>query len=234
MSFAFRRSRVTRLLLLGAIAASSIGISLARADTAHAGSTSCQTISVTTPGATYRVAGQSIRVPSVSNPTACVTSADVVTLAISRETNGICTTNCYTIYVGGVVDPGAVTITYYADGVPQTFRYDPAPVPLPGQCLLSIGSPRAPRPDCFSSLDVDYLPPPPTVDVQALVDQICAQLYGACATVEQYVRDKVTQLCGPGLICDPQYAVEYVVADVRWRLCRPNLPSNPVCDMLAT
>lgn len=122
---------------------------------AHAAT--CVNVPGSTPGTNLTIAGKDFRVPSVSNISVCTHDGSVPLVGVELQ-GGNCTAACLAVVLlGGDVDPPGVTISYRVDGVTTSTTIDPGPLfggPA-GTCLLGVGSPEAPRSDCFFAIEPD-------------------------------------------------------------------------------
>jgi hypothetical protein len=113
----------------------------------------CQAVPGSTIGTDVSIAGQKFRVPAISGIQVCVGSVSVPLVTVETS-GGACTFSCLSVLVGGgPADAEGITITYLEDGVPKSVPVTPPPVDgPPSTCVLSVGSPDAPYPDCFISI----------------------------------------------------------------------------------
>lgn len=130
---------------------------LAAYEPAAASTTTCVTLPLSTTGATIGIGGRTIRIPALSNPGVCLSETEYSSLTVDQSGNGICQRYCYTASVTGTNDPGVLTLFYTTDGAPTSVRLD-LPAVLWVNFCLSMGSPSAPRPDCYVFISVDQLP----------------------------------------------------------------------------
>jgi hypothetical protein len=117
----------------------------------------CVNVPGSTPGTNVTIAGDDYRVPSISNISVCTHDGSVPLVGVELQ-GGNCTAACLAVVLlGGDVDPPGVTISYRVDGVTTSTTIDPGPLfggPA-GTCLLGVGSPEAPRSDCFFAIEPD-------------------------------------------------------------------------------
>ncbi|MDQ3953598.1 MAG: hypothetical protein M3279_11660 [Actinomycetota bacterium] len=145
---------------------------------AHA---ACTTLPVSTPGTTVRIAGEDHRVPAISNVSICTSDGSVPFVWVETS-GGFCTTACLSIGLAGSdADAGSVTISFRADGNEVSRTVSPGGVGGPGDaCLLSVGSPQAPRPDCPNAVSVDDVIGDPVGDVVAIVEGLIGDVPSSC------------------------------------------------------
>lgn len=136
---------------IAALAATAIVASGAMwAPSAHAAPT-CVDVPGSTLGATVKVGPVEQRIPAVSGIQICAEAPGTLPVRTENGASGL------TVFVGGgTVTVGSITVSWLEDGVPNSETFNPGGVPLPPeQCLLSVGTPAAPYPDCFIALGVD-------------------------------------------------------------------------------
>lgn len=138
----------------------------------------CQSVPGETIGADVKVGPVRQRVPAISNISVCMGGATMGLVTVETS-GGTCTFSCLSVLVGGDAGAEGLTISYYEDGVPRTIPVSPPPVGGPdATCVLSVGSPDAPYPDCFIAIGPEL--DGPVGDVQEAVDDAVAL---ACDTV---------------------------------------------------
>lgn len=144
--------RSAEAVLAACLVAGAVGVAAPPARAA-----TCQSVPASTPGTDVRLAGQDHRVPGISNIRVCAESPTAPVLVVDTAGHGTCLSPCLSILLdGNALDGGAVTLSYARDGVMQTSTTDLPGVPGPGdECLLSVGSPDAPYPDCFNAIGPD-------------------------------------------------------------------------------
>lgn len=145
-----RRTILGTMLVVGAVAASTVAPTAARAET-------CVTLPGTT-GATVTVGDQDVRVPSTSGVAACIQQGGLPGIPRVDSAGGAVSI----VLGGGSSTAGYVAVRYTLDGNADELR-----VPIPGGgsggeiCLASVGE--NVRADCLVKVAVDDLPTPPPV-----------------------------------------------------------------------
>lgn len=116
---------------------------------------SCSSVPGQTIGADVKVGPVVQRVPAISNIQLCV-GTGTPPLASVTFSGGTCTSNCLTVTVGSDVDLEGATVSYKEDGVLRTQALNPAPVEVTDpSCVISVGMPDAPNPNCFIAIGPD-------------------------------------------------------------------------------
>lgn len=117
---------------------------------------SCQTVPGQTIGADVKVGPVIQRVPAIANIKLCYGTGTVPVVSVTYS-GGTCTSNCLTVTLGGgAIDLEGVSLSWTEDGVLKTQAVNPAPVEgVPSTCLLSVGMPDAPNPNCFIAIGPD-------------------------------------------------------------------------------
>jgi hypothetical protein len=203
---------------------------------AHAAT--CVNVPGSTPGTNLTIAGDDYRVPAVSGISVCVGDGAVPLVGVETS-GGYCTAACLAIVTrGGDVDSGGVTISYRLDGVTTTRTVDPGGVPgLGDSCLLGVGSPQAPRSDCFFAVepdeglvdDVEQIVADTVADVERIVGDAGGALDDACDTIppmedpDPYSYNRV-EFCD-----DPQLWIQYAGGTVCRVACDGDVLIGAVC-----
>lgn len=117
---------------------------------------SCQSIPGQTIGTDVKVGSVQQRVPAIANIKLCYGTGTVPVASVSTV-GGTCTSNCLTVTVGGgAVDLEGVSLSWTEDGVLKSTPVNPTPVDgVDGTCVISVGMPDAPNPDCFIAIGPD-------------------------------------------------------------------------------
>lgn len=138
---------------LGAVAIVGSGVFAA---TPAQAAMSCQSVPGSTIGADVKVGPVTQRVPAISGIQICVGTGTAPVASVTFS-GGTCTSNCMTVTVGGGdVDLEGMSVSWREDGVLRTQAVNPAPVDGPdGMCVISVGMPDAPNPNCFIAIGPD-------------------------------------------------------------------------------
>lgn len=119
----------------------------------------CVSVPVSTIGTDVSLLGDRYRVPAVSGIRVCADGASTPLVAVETS-GGSCSSGCLSVLLqGNDTDAGAVTIYYSTDGTSHSETVNPGGAGGGSDtCLLSVGSPDAPYPNCAVAIGPDGLP----------------------------------------------------------------------------
>jgi hypothetical protein len=185
-----------------------------------AGAATCENLPGSTPGTDVSAGGVHQRVPAISNIQVCVGGASTGVLSVDRAGHGYCSTACLSVLLfGGDVDSEGVSVSWRQDGVTKSEGIDPDGAGGDSICVISVGSPDAPFPNCEVAIGPEL--GDPVGDVRDQIDELTEPLDPVIETYEQFCENQ------PG-VCegDPQ-AIKALVNHVECVLV-PTAPGCPV------
>ncbi|HEV2755475.1 MAG TPA: hypothetical protein VG318_06825 [Actinomycetota bacterium] len=214
----------------GLAAAMFATVALMAAPAAHAAT--CVTVPGSTIGTDVSIAGQKARVPAISGIQVCAGTATAPIVSV-QTSGGTCTFACLSVLLGGDVDAEGVSISYREDGVLRTVPVNPPPVDGPATtCLLSVGSPDAPYPDCFIAIGPEL--GNPVGDAQPVIDGAVDTALDAYADAIETAGDAYALACNRIPTAYDQYGYGYEFCDdaVGWTVVMTSGATEIACDAI--
>lgn len=152
MTMARRRAKagLAACLLVGAVAVTA----------GPAQAATCTSVPGGTIGTDVSILGDDYRVPAITNITVCADGASAPLVGVETTRLGSCISPCLSVLLrGDDADAGGVTITWREDGSSRSQTVNPGGVGGGSDvCLLSVGSPDAPRTNCAVAIGPDGVP----------------------------------------------------------------------------
>ena len=168
-------------------------IALGLVSTGPASAATCVSVPGGTPGTDVSAGGVHKRVPAISNIQVCVGGASAGVVSVDQSGNGYCSAACLSVFVlGGDVDSEGISVSWRQDGSTQSQGIDPGGAGGQGICVISIGSPDAPYPNCEVAIGPEIGDPvgdlgetireltEPLDPVREIVDNFCENEPGVC------------------------------------------------------